>query len=207
MSEIIVRDATPADAPALLEIYRPFVTDTAVTFELETPALARGLRRANPPLPGQVGVAGRRGPRGDGWGAGWLRLCDGTSPARGLPLVGRDLGLPGPCPSRPGHCHAALFATVPAARRAWLLQCLRRDHPAQRGQRRAPSRHGLRAGRGLSPRRLEIQPMARRLVVAAPAARSAARPRTVPVMAMLNARGWQGPGRRRLAAWRRDLDR
>lgn len=35
-----VRTATRADAPALLEIYRPFVTDTAVSFELEPPTVA-----------------------------------------------------------------------------------------------------------------------------------------------------------------------
>jgi L-amino acid N-acyltransferase YncA len=32
-----VRDAMPADAEALLAIYRPFVTDTAVSFEMEPP--------------------------------------------------------------------------------------------------------------------------------------------------------------------------
>jgi L-amino acid N-acyltransferase YncA len=34
-----VRDATPADAEALLAIYRPFVADTAVSFELEPPSV------------------------------------------------------------------------------------------------------------------------------------------------------------------------
>jgi L-amino acid N-acyltransferase YncA len=35
-----IRDATPADAPALLEIYRPFVVDTAVSFEMDAPSVA-----------------------------------------------------------------------------------------------------------------------------------------------------------------------
>jgi len=35
---VTIRDATEADAPALLAIYRPFVTHTAVSFELEPPA-------------------------------------------------------------------------------------------------------------------------------------------------------------------------
>ena len=35
-----IRDAKPGDAPALLDIYRPFVTDTAVSFELEPPTAA-----------------------------------------------------------------------------------------------------------------------------------------------------------------------
>ena len=34
-----IRQATPADAPALLEIYRPFVESTAVSFELVTPSI------------------------------------------------------------------------------------------------------------------------------------------------------------------------
>ena len=37
--EIIVRSATPADAPALLEIYRPFVESSAVSFETEIPSV------------------------------------------------------------------------------------------------------------------------------------------------------------------------
>ena len=40
MSDLLVRDALPTDAKALLDIYRPFVTDTAVSFELEPPTLA-----------------------------------------------------------------------------------------------------------------------------------------------------------------------
>ncbi len=35
-----IRDATPADAPALLRIYRPFVVETAVSFETEPPSVA-----------------------------------------------------------------------------------------------------------------------------------------------------------------------
>ena len=40
MSAPLIRDAGPADAEALLDIYRPFVTDTAVSFELSPPSLA-----------------------------------------------------------------------------------------------------------------------------------------------------------------------
>ena len=39
MSDLLVRDALPTDARALLDIYRPFVSDTAVSFELEPPTL------------------------------------------------------------------------------------------------------------------------------------------------------------------------
>jgi L-amino acid N-acyltransferase YncA len=39
VSDLVVREAVVADVPALLEIYRPFVTDTAVSFEIEPPTL------------------------------------------------------------------------------------------------------------------------------------------------------------------------
>lgn len=37
MDSLRIRFAEPSDAPALLDIYRPYVTDTLVTFELEPP--------------------------------------------------------------------------------------------------------------------------------------------------------------------------
>jgi phosphinothricin acetyltransferase len=40
-----VRDATSADAPALLAIYRPFVTHTSVSFELEPPTVEEFAQR------------------------------------------------------------------------------------------------------------------------------------------------------------------
>jgi len=36
---LVIRDARAEDAEALLDIYRPFVTDTAVSFELEPPSV------------------------------------------------------------------------------------------------------------------------------------------------------------------------
>ncbi len=39
MNEVTIRDAESRDAPALLDIYRPFVTDTAVSFEMEPPTV------------------------------------------------------------------------------------------------------------------------------------------------------------------------
>ena len=35
-----IRSAKPEDAPALLGIYAPYVRDTAITFEYDTPSLA-----------------------------------------------------------------------------------------------------------------------------------------------------------------------
>ena len=37
-NELTIRPATPDDAPALLEIYAPYVRDTAITFEYEVPS-------------------------------------------------------------------------------------------------------------------------------------------------------------------------
>lgn len=39
MSRINIRTATPSDAEALLAIYRPYVEETAITFEYETPGV------------------------------------------------------------------------------------------------------------------------------------------------------------------------
>ena len=39
LNMIHIRPAAPDDAPALLDIYAPYVTDTAITFEYEVPTL------------------------------------------------------------------------------------------------------------------------------------------------------------------------
>lgn len=39
MSPLILRDAIPSDAESLLAIYRPFVTDTTVSFEVVPPSV------------------------------------------------------------------------------------------------------------------------------------------------------------------------
>ena len=39
-SDVLIRSATRQDADSLLEIYRPYVEDSAISFELEVPALA-----------------------------------------------------------------------------------------------------------------------------------------------------------------------
>ena len=39
MSKIIIRTAKEEDADRLLEIYAPYVTDTAITFEYEVPTI------------------------------------------------------------------------------------------------------------------------------------------------------------------------
>ncbi|WP_345254570.1 N-acetyltransferase family protein [Flaviaesturariibacter amylovorans] len=38
--EVLIRPATPADAAACLAIYRPYIEDTAITFEADVPSVA-----------------------------------------------------------------------------------------------------------------------------------------------------------------------
>ena len=45
MEEIQIRAAIPGDAPALLDIYRPYVEQTAITFEYEVPSPGEFVRR------------------------------------------------------------------------------------------------------------------------------------------------------------------
>ena len=45
MANIIIRNATPADAEAIREIYAPYVTDTAITFEYDVPSAEEMRRR------------------------------------------------------------------------------------------------------------------------------------------------------------------
>lgn len=47
MSKTVIREAIPADAEGLLEIYGPYVTDTAITFEYEIPSLWEFRERMN----------------------------------------------------------------------------------------------------------------------------------------------------------------
>ena len=38
-TQILLRTARPSDAARLVEIYAPYVTDTAITFEYEVPSV------------------------------------------------------------------------------------------------------------------------------------------------------------------------
>lgn len=49
--EILIRLATEADAPALAEIYRPYVLDTAITFEYVPPTAAEFAERMRGIMP------------------------------------------------------------------------------------------------------------------------------------------------------------
>jgi len=52
VSDLRLREATVDDAAALVEIYRPFVTDTAVSFEAEVPSVAEFAERIRKALAG-----------------------------------------------------------------------------------------------------------------------------------------------------------
>ena len=61
MSAITLRNATRADAPSIVEIYRPCVEDTAISFELETPSadeMAARIAATTERLPWLVAEAG-----------------------------------------------------------------------------------------------------------------------------------------------------
>ena len=40
MNEVLIRTARESDAEALLKIYTPYVTDTAITFEYDVPSVS-----------------------------------------------------------------------------------------------------------------------------------------------------------------------
>jgi len=87
-SDIKIRVATPADAPALLAVYAPYVERTAITFEYEVPSvdefanrIARTLERypylvAERADAGAVGTQGDSACRGDAAGEGAARSDD-----------------------------------------------------------------------------------------------------------------------------------
>jgi phosphinothricin acetyltransferase len=60
MSEAVVRIATPDDAEALLAIYRPFVLNTATSFELEPPPVEEFRERIERALAGWAWLVAER---------------------------------------------------------------------------------------------------------------------------------------------------
>ncbi len=60
MEELTIRTATEKDVAALLDIYRPYVERTAITFEYEVPTLEEFRQRICHTL-GKISVSGGRG--------------------------------------------------------------------------------------------------------------------------------------------------
>jgi len=108
-----IRPATAADAAAIAAVYRPYVTDTVISFEADPPDAAEMSRRMSEPplLPWLVAVRGgrvvgyayasrHRGRAAYRWGADVSVYLDGDERGRGtgralygelLPIL-RDLG-------------------------------------------------------------------------------------------------------------------
>lgn len=69
-SEMIIRTASEADAPVLLEIYAPYVERTAITFEYEVPSVDEFASRI-PQYLTEISLSRRRKRRPDPG----IRLC------------------------------------------------------------------------------------------------------------------------------------
>ena len=67
MNDILIRTVSPDDAPALLEIYAPYVTDTAISFEYEVPSEEEFRRRISETLIKYPYLAAER----EGWVIGY----------------------------------------------------------------------------------------------------------------------------------------
>lgn len=51
MNHVTIRSAVPGDAPAMLAVYKPYVLETAITFEYDVPSIAEFERRVRGVLP------------------------------------------------------------------------------------------------------------------------------------------------------------
>ena len=146
----IVRPASAQDAAACVAIYRPYVRDTTISWEIEVPTVDE--------------MAARIGAARDAheWlvlesdeGDHRLRLRARPAAPAFLPVVGRNRHL---CQRRPPpqrRWPPALHPTAAAYHRAWLSTSLRRHNPTQRRQQRFPSiiripgcRHYIAASNG-----------------------------------------------------------
>ena len=153
-----IRAATEADAAPCAAIYARYVTETAITFEIEPPDAAEmapadrhGRRHAR--LAGAGGCRGR----------GRLRVRPALPPTSGVPVGLRDQHLPGPEPTTDRRRSRAVFRPVwtgwrsVATRRAMGGMTMPND-----GQCRTPSSARVHPGRGVPGRRLEARGVARR---------------------------------------------
>lgn len=77
MSDFVIRDARAEDAEALLAIYRPFVTDTAVSFEEEPPSVVEFERRIASAQERWAWLVAEGGGEilGYAYGSNWLRAA------------------------------------------------------------------------------------------------------------------------------------
>ncbi len=125
MSDVAIRSATPDDAEPLLAIYRPYVTGTAISFELEPPAVEEFRGRIERALAewawlvaerdGQpIGYAYATPHRARGayrWSVEPSVYVDGGSHRRGIGTRLYEALLP--LLARKGYCHAYAGITLP----------------------------------------------------------------------------------------------
>ncbi len=71
---MLIRDAVPADAPRCAEVYAPYVTDAAVSFELEPPSAAEMAARIARAQEGHAWLVAERDDRvvGYAYGGEWM---------------------------------------------------------------------------------------------------------------------------------------
>jgi L-amino acid N-acyltransferase YncA len=69
-AKLVIRPATEADAPALLAIYRPFIEETAVSFETAVPTVSEFASRISTALAGWQWLLAERGGKCAGYAYG-----------------------------------------------------------------------------------------------------------------------------------------
>lgn len=132
MKEAKLRIAEPEDAAGLLDIYKPYVLHTAITFEYEVPSLQefeQRIRQFSAQYPYLVCEADRGTPR--------LCLRPSVPGARRLWMERGMFGVRQPTGGGPSYRPGALQLSDPAAAAAERRESLRRRHPSQQQKRTA----------------------------------------------------------------------
>lgn len=129
MGKAVLRFVQETDAAQILEIYTPYIRDTAVTFECEVPSLAAFTQRI-PEFSAQYPVSRLR----DRWLARWLCLC---APAKGAAAYGWNAELSVYLKQdylRMGIGKAFYTALIDILQPAKRTECIRRRDRAERKQ-------------------------------------------------------------------------
>ena len=152
-----VRPASAQDAAACLAIYRPYVENTAISWEIDVPTVTRWLRASMGCAPPTNGSSSQRDDQiiGFAYGQPLKRLATFQWSAETGIYVDVDH-------HRAGGGRDALHATAAPAHRARLPAGLRRHHPTQRGQQRLSSILRVPGRRLIPARGMEARPLARR---------------------------------------------
>ena len=168
---IRIRAASPDDAAELLEIYAPYVRETAISFEYEVPALDEFRARITATLARYPYLAAERGGALLGYaycGAFSGRAAYALSAETSI-YVRRDLDIRPPRRARPRNRAKALRSAFRRREGAEPPQPLRRRGiPGRRGrisdlrQHTLPRAHGLQNRRRIPQLRLQIRALVQR---------------------------------------------